>query len=320
MNLIQSVAKLGSRRGGRPPAAVELAPEGVLAAALPASDQKPVYAFQSLAAGAIMPSIGEPNLRAPEAVAAAIRSTLGQVSPHDRAVSLVLPDAVVRVFVLDFDSLPSRAAEAYSVLRFRLRKIVPFDVEHAALTYQVLKESKDECKVLVAVIPGPVLAEYEDVVRVAGYEPGAVLPSSLAALEAMDSTEAVLCANLSPLALTTSITNGKDLLLYRTVDLPEEPGRRLDEVQRGIAVAAAYFEDKLMFRPQRLHFAGSGGAEAFARWVNIPDLTVVELAQHESEATTDLCFMNKSDSADAGSPARYRTSVAGVTGALAGVR
>jgi type IV pilus assembly protein PilM len=57
--------------------------------------------------------------------------------------------------------------------------------------------------------------------------------------------EAVLIANLSPLALTTSITNGQDLLLYRTLDLPEDPNLRLQEVQRGIAVAAAYYEDKL---------------------------------------------------------------------------
>ncbi len=35
--------------------------------------------------------------------------------------------------------------------------------------------------------------------------------------------EAVLIANLSALALTTSITNGQDLLLYRTLDLPEDP-------------------------------------------------------------------------------------------------
>ena len=303
MNAILSKAKLGSQPGGRPPAAVEIAPQGVLAAALPAPWQPPVYAFQPLAAGALMPGIGEPNLRAPEAVAAAIRSTLGQVSPRTRAVTLVVPDTVVRVFVLDFDSLPGKAAEAYSVLRFRLRKMVPFDVEHAGLSYQVLVEKKIECKVLAAVLPGPVLAEYEGAVRAAGYEPGAVLPSSLAALEVIYSMEAALIANLSPQALTTCITNGQDLLLYRTLELPEDAAPRLDEVQRGIAVAAAYFEDKLGGRPQRLHYAGAGGAGEFARWLGDPDLTVVDLAPRpETGAVSSL--------GDA--------SIAGVAGALAG--
>jgi type IV pilus assembly protein PilM len=308
---ILSKAKLGTQPGGRPPAAVEITPEGILAAAIPALGQPPVYAFVPLAAGALLPGIGEPNLRAPEAVAAAIRSALDQVSPRSRSVTLVIPDTVVRVFVLDFDSLPAKPAEAYPVLRFRLRKMVPFDVEHAGLSYQVLVEKKEEVKVLAAVLPGPVLAEYESVVRAAGYEPGAVLPSSLAAMAAVDSLQAALIANLSSLALTTSIANGQDLLLYRTLDLPENPVLRQDEVRRGVAVAAAYYEDKLGARPTRLHFSGHigsadvAGSEIFASWIDDPELAVVDLvARPATGAATAL----------------GTASIAGVAGALAGVR
>jgi type IV pilus assembly protein PilM len=308
------LSKANSQLGGRPPAAVEITPEGVLAAALPAAGGSPTYAFQPLPAGALVPGIGEPNLRNAAAVSDAIRSTLGQVSARTRAVTLVLPDTVVRVFVLDFDALPAKPLEAFPVLRFRLRKMVPFDVEHAGLSYQVLTENRSETKVLAAVLPGPVLAEYEAAVRSAGYEPGAVLPSSLAALETIDSLEAVLVASLSPLALTTSITNGQNLLLYRTLDLPEDPRQRIDEVRRGVAVAAAYFEDKLGARPTQLHFSGSfrpddwttgTSAQSFSRWIDDPELAVVELSpQPESGAMTSL----------------GQTSVAGVAGALAGVR
>ena len=305
MNSILSKAKLGSQPGARPPVAVEIAPAGVLAAASPGPGQPPVYAFVPLPPGALAPGIGEPNIRAAEAIANAIRSALGQVSPRTRSVTLVLPDTVVRVFVLDFDTLPGKAAEAFSVLRFRLRKMIPFEVEHAGLSYQVLAQSKTECKVLAAVLPGPILAEYEAVVRAAGYEPGAILPSSLAALEAIDSMEAVLAANLSALALTTLIANGNDLLLYRTQDLPEDPALRLQEIQRGIAVAAAYYEDKLGVRPRKLHYAGSVEGSEFARWIDDPELTVVDLAPRpETGAVTAL----------------GNTSIAGVTGALAGVR
>jgi len=307
---ILSKAKLGTQPGGRPPAAVEITPAGVMAAALPSAGQPLVYAFQPLAPGSLMPGIGEPNMRAPEAVAAAIRATLDQVSPRTRAVTVIIPDTAVRVFVLDFDALPSKAAEAFPVLRFRLRKMVPFDVEHAGVSYQVLVEKKDECKVLAAVLPGPVLAEYETAVRAAGYEPGAVLPSSLAALAAVDSLEAVLVANLSPFALTTCISTGEDLLLYRTLDLPEDPGLRLGEVRRGVAVAAAYYEDKLGAPPTRIYFAGQtgtdeDGAAGFARWINNAELSVVHMtARPETGAATAL----------------GAASIAGVAGALAGVR
>jgi len=97
-----------------------------------------------------------------------------------------------------------------------------------------------------------------------GLRAGAVLPTSLASLG--------LSIQLSrfwrppgALALTTSITYGQDLLLYRTLDLPEEPSQRLDEVQRGIAVAAAYFEDKVGARPRCCilpDWSGMGLAEA----------------------------------------------------------
>jgi len=310
LSSILSKAKLGTQLGGRPPAAVEITPEGVLAAALLAPGQPPAYAFQALAPGALLPGIGEPNLRAVDAIVAAIRSTLGQLSPRAKAVTLIVPDTVVRVFVLDFDSFPAKPAEAYPILRFRLRKMVPFDVEHCGLSYQVLAENRNECRVLVGVLPGPVLAEYEEAVRAAGYEPGAVLPSSLATLEAIDQLEAVLIANLSPVALTTTIVNGQDLLLYRTIDLPEEPAQRLDEVRRGVAVAAAYYEDKLGGRPTRLHFAGNSrenesGAEEFAHWIDDPEMSVVDLATRpETGAVTSL----------------GAASIAGVAGALAGVR
>jgi type IV pilus assembly protein PilM len=132
-----------------------------------------------------------------------------------------------------------------------------------------------------------------------------VLPSSLAALESLDSMEAVLIANLSQVSLTTAISNGQDLLLYRTLDLPPDEEHKLAEVQRGIAVAAAYFEDKLGSRPQRLYFAGTSSAEAFAHWTGDLDLSVVDLAaKPETGATTSM----------------GEASFAGVAGALAGVR
>ena len=303
LNKALNKSRKGAGPGGRPPAAVELSPEGVMAAALPESGPRPVYSFVPLPPGALIPGIGEPNIRDAEAVAAAIRSALAQVSPRTRAVSLVLPDTVVRVFILDFDSLPGKPSEALQVLRFRLRKMVPFEVEHAGVSYQILTDDPAECKVVTAVLPGPILGEYEAVVRAAGYEPGAVLPSSLAALEAIDSMEAVLAANLSPLALTTSIANGNDLLLHRTLDLPESPAIRRSEIQRGIAVAAAYFEDKLRMPARRLHYAGCYETAEFAQWVDDPALSVVELAPRPETGMAS---------------ALGAASIAGVAGALAG--
>ena len=301
-----STSKARAQAASRPPSAVELMPEGVLAAALPGKDASAVYAFAPLAAGALVPGIEEANVKAPEAVAAAIKSALNDVSPRSRWVTLVLPDTAVRVFVLDFDSLPQKPAEVLAVLRFRLRKMVPFDVEKAGVSYQILSQDKMECRVLIAVLPGPILEEYESAVRAAGFEPGAVVPSSLAALAALETTGPALTACFSGASLTTTITSGDDLLLYRTLELPGEPAQRLSEVQRDIAVAAAYFEDKLAAPARQLYYGGVGGADEFARWVQLsePQMKVVELAPRPTTgAATPLGKMN----------------FAGVLGALAGV-
>jgi type IV pilus assembly protein PilM len=302
---IFSKTKSGLKPASRPPAAVEVSPEGVLAAAVSAAGQEAVYGFVPLSAGVITPSLSETNLHDSGAVASAIRSALDQVSPRSRAVTLIVPDQLVRVFVLDFDVMPGKSAEAIAVLRFRLRKMVSFDAEHAAVSYHILEQSETVCRVLTAVMPGPVLAEYESAVRAAGFEPGVVLSSGLATIEGLeDSTEAVLAANLSRRTLTTTISIGRDLLLYRTLDLPEDPVQRFSEIQRGIAVAAAYYEDRLQARPLALHYAGSEPSSEFAWEVANPGLAVVELSQgtrNGSRTTGSRC-------------------TAAVAGALAGVQ
>ena len=313
---IRSTAQITTHSAGRPPVAVEISPEGVLAAGRPAararrgatdSTQSSIYAFVPLPPGALIPGIEEPNLRAPESVAAAIRSAIDEISPRSRAVTVVLPDTVVRVFVLDFDSLPAKPSDALPVVRFRLRKMVPFEVEHAGVSYQLLSQTESECKVLAAVVPGPILAEYEAAVRAAGYEPGAVLSSTLAALEALDSLGAIMAANLSARAITTSIATGQELLLYRTLDLPEDPRQRLSEIQRSIAVASAYFEDKLGTQPRTLYYAGVQDPAEFAGSIGDPDLepalSIVEWASRPEEGVMT---------------ALPQTSFAGVAGALAG--
>ena len=278
MSILDRLNPQAGQTGRRPPGAAEIAPEGILAAALPAAGSAPVVAFAALPAGAVVPGIGEANLRAKETVSAALKTALDQVSPRSRSITLVVPDTAARVFVLDFDTLPSRLAEALPILRFRLRKVVPFDVEHAAVSYQILSNDREGVQVLTTVMPAELQTEYETAVRDAGYEPGAIMPAGLAALAALDTTEAALVAHLGSTSLTTAITSGQNLLLYRTIELPEQPEARLAEVQRGIAVAAAYYEDRMTVAPPHVHYAGSVDAARFAEAIAASGLGVTEIA------------------------------------------
>ena len=311
MALLSTQSKSITSAPRRPRTAVELTPEGALAAALPGAGQQTVYAFAALPGGALVPGIAEPNLRMAEVVAEALRTALDAASPPSHSVTLIVPDNSARVFMLDFDSLPDKAADVLPVLRFRLRKMVPFDVEHAAISYQRIahiaspnEAANSTIKVLTAIMPGILLAEYEAAVRAAEYEPGAVLPSSLAALSAQNSLEPILAANLSSSALTTTIASGEDLLLYRTIELPDDIALRLSDVQRSVAVAAAYYEDKLGAPARQLLYSGAVDTGEFARAIQETGLEVVEIAPMPTTgAVTSL------------GPIGF----AGVTGALRGV-
>jgi type IV pilus assembly protein PilM len=180
-------------------------------------------AFGTLAEGALLPSLKAGNVAERQVVVAAVRKALEAVALKERDATLVVPDAAVRVLLLEFDALPAKAAEALPVVRFRLKKLLPFDADEAAVSYQVMSSNRSAVKVLAVAIPRDVLAEYEGVVREAGFDPGAVLPSTLAACAGMAEIDAAaLLVNAGDSSVTTAIVQGGVLLLHRTVDLQAE--------------------------------------------------------------------------------------------------
>jgi type IV pilus assembly protein PilM len=214
--------------GTRPRLAVEIRPEGVVAAR--SEDAQAVVsavAYGELAEGIVAPSLKPGNIAnsGPQRAAAiaAVRKALEAVALKERQTTLVVPDAAVRVLLLDFDTLPTKAAEALPVVRFRLKKLLPFDSDEAVVSYQVMSSARSLIRVLAVAIPREVLAEYESLVREAGFEPGAVLPSTLAACSGMAEIDAAaLLVNAGESSVTTAIVQGGVLLLHRTVDLQAE--------------------------------------------------------------------------------------------------
>ncbi len=212
--------------GIRPRVACEIMPQGVVAArSAEAATPLAAVAKVALAEGAVAPSLRPGNIVDRVAVTAAIRAALEQIGERADArnanLTLVIPDSAVRVLLLDFEALPGRESEALPLVRFRLKKLLPFDSDEAMVTYQIMSTSKGVVRVLAAAIPRDVLSEYETAVREAGFEPGCVLPSTLACLAAVDDAQPALLVNANSLGVTAAIVRGGVLLLHRSVDLQE---------------------------------------------------------------------------------------------------
>jgi type IV pilus assembly protein PilM len=212
--------------GTRPRVACEISPQGVVAArSADATSPLAAVARIELAEGAVIPGLRPGNIVDRVAVAAAVRNALELVdakpNSRDADITLVIPDSAVRVLLLDFDALSGKQSEVLPIVRFRLKKLLPFDSDEAMVTYQVMSTSKNLVRVLAVAIPHDVLSEYETAVREAGFEPGSVLPSTLAALAAVDSEDPALLVNANTLGVTTAIVQKGILMLHRSVDLQE---------------------------------------------------------------------------------------------------
>ncbi|AXC14963.1 putative secretion system W ATPase PilM-like [Acidisarcina polymorpha] len=292
----------------RPRLACEITLAGVIAARQEnALDAAAITAFAPLLPGSVVPSLTAHNFPHPARIVAALKQALDQVVERDRKLTLVIPDAAVRVLLLDFDSLPEKLAEALPIIRFRLRKLLPFEVDDAAISYQVMTRQAEQVRALVAVTPQPVLAEYEGVVREAGYEPGAVLPSTLCAIAAIADETDALVINQNSACITTAITRHNEVLLHRTLELPENAGNDIPDIQQAVSVAIAYFEDSLNTPLESLFYVGPGGAAAFDIILNQPD-----------SGSTYVRVRDLVEPPEAGATSPVPVGIlAGVTGALA---
>ncbi|MFT4114019.1 hypothetical protein [Silvibacterium sp.] len=274
-----------SRASQRPHLACEITPEGVIAGRH-VDAERAVTAFVPLPAEVVRPGIVEANLADPQRVTQAIRKAVDEVAGREKPLTVVIPDAAVRVLLMDFETLPSKPADALPIVRFRLKKLAPFEVDDAAVSYQVLPKvhgggkgsGNGQLRVLVTVMPAAIRAEYEAVVRAAGYTPGAILPATLAAVAKAPAHGASLILTRNGHTLTTVITEGDELLLHRSLELPlgeDFAGDSVDagseELARAVSVSLAYFEDTLQYKPTVLLYAGPGGAQAFRRAIG-PEL------------------------------------------------
>jgi type IV pilus assembly protein PilM len=161
--------------------------------------------------------------------------------------------------LLDFDTLPEKQSDADPLIRFRLRKSLPFDVDSAALSFQSRHDSNG-VKVLAAVVPSAVLAGYEAAFRAAGYEPGIILSSTLATLSMVETHTPTLLVRADGPFITMVVVDANDVLLYRTLDTPTSSA----DVAEAIYPSIVFYEDNYSSKLQRILLAGTANLSEIA--------------------------------------------------------
>ncbi len=219
-------------------------------------------AERSLDPGVLDVSVAHPNIRDIEAVERAVEEILVELGPLPRPeAAVILPDGASRLTLLDFDELPGSAEERQKLIRFRLLKSVPFDIESARIAYHVDKTGAGK-RVFVQALSEEAVGQYERVLERFDLWPGYVGGSTVTTLNLLDPSGMTLLAKLSDRTLTMAAVDGGKLRMIRTVETALSSAgdeyRALQDLTSDLYPTLVFIADSLGAPAQHITMAGFG--------------------------------------------------------------
>ncbi len=234
-----------------PTHAFELSEEGIAFAPVA---EPGLAGFARFEPGVLLVSPLHDNIQQPQVLLDHILALAPANGQRKRRAAVILPDYCARVAVLDFDTFPTDLEEQQALVRFRLKKSVPFEVDTAVVSY-VEQPRTSKVEVLAAVISSDIVVQYEAPFRAAGFQPGLVTTSSLAALNLLAADGITLLVKLSGRVLSVLVLQENAVNLARCIEME---GGRVDDIESVLHPTIAYIEDELKGRPKQIWLAGFG--------------------------------------------------------------
>ena len=211
--------------------------------------------FRPLAPGVLAISPLKGNVLDEAAFADAVKAlATTHAARKGKDATLILPDFSTRTTVLDFDTFPTDAEEQLGLIRFRLKRSVPFDVETAAVSYSAQPGAK-RVDVVVVMAPREIVEHFEAPFRAAGLNPGLVTTSSLAAIELAPEGGLTMIAKLTGKSVSLLVRDKATLKLVRCLELLST---ELEDIIAVLAPTFVYMEDNLGGRAEKLLLCGFG--------------------------------------------------------------
>lgn len=186
---------------------------------------------------------------------AALAGLLAELPGPVKAASLVLPDAWLRVAFAESSELPPNGQAREDVLRFKLKRMVPFRVDElrvSGLEIEPLPRQAEPSRLLLGFGLEQLLAQLEDAFAAAGVELGQITSASLALLGAVtDGAEGngplTGLALVGPEGYTTVFARHGEPVLARYKATVEDlaPDARASMVRRDMRLTRSFVEEQL---------------------------------------------------------------------------
>jgi type IV pilus assembly protein PilM len=224
--------------------------------------------FSPFEGGVLQVSPIHDNIHQAAVVEERIRAAVPGNGRSKRRAALILPDYSARVAVLDFDAFPEQHEERLALVRFRMKKSVPFDVDSAMVSYAIQPRKKEagdtKVEVLVAIVAAEIVARYEAPFRGLGYQPGMVTTSTLAALNLVDADESSMFVKMSGRVLSVMVLQGSQIKLARCIEMDSNLPEEIDSI---LHPTVAYIEDELKAALRKVWLCGFDDRAGLAqRW------------------------------------------------------
>jgi type IV pilus assembly protein PilM len=230
-----------------PDAAIEIAPDGVSIAVLGsrgADAMVQAYGAAELPPGAIVPALVGHNVVNRPAVVEALRAACERAGHRPRRAALIIPDVSARVSLVRFDQVPSRRDDLDQLIRWQVKKSLPFSLDEASITHSPGVRVESGREFIVVAARRDVVAEYEGVCDEAGIHAGLVDVATLcvANLYLAGSPPAGdwLIVHIRPEYTSIAIMRGSDLIFFR--NHTENDTEPLSDV---VHQTAMYYQDRL---------------------------------------------------------------------------
>lgn len=214
------------------------------------------FAVENIPQGLVEPSLTEPSVRSIEELGRIIKATLIKAGVNTNRISLAIPDACARVAIHPFETLPSKREEKTELLKWKLKKTIPYAIDDSHLSYVEQKTETGKNHVITANIHKEILAQLEEVFESLGIHVGFVTLSTFAAYELLarqhpdEIRKSVLFMRVRSSNISSLIIQQEALVFYRHTDYNFESPMDLmvnwsADPYEEIHPCLMYFQDKL---------------------------------------------------------------------------
>ncbi len=196
--------------------------------------------------GLLRASPMEQNITDPAQWCTHLRALLGHF-PAAQRITLALPDAVVRVLLLNLQQVPKSRTDFEALIRWHMEKIFLHPLGAARFSYQVLPHPKTGWKVVATAVRQEVIAQYETLCE--NHEIIHIAPVSFSLYNLFEPLIAshhaphAVFTYLSDRSLTVLIFEEGILNFIRVKEFPEaEGGGWVDPLIREMSTSLSFYE------------------------------------------------------------------------------